>query len=178
MSKTKEQILKAAADIINTEGVFSLTLEAVAKKVGISKGGLLYHFSSKDALLEGMVRYLMQNFTTGMEATVAKDSHETGKWTRAYTTLTFSQSADDIHINTAFLAAVATKPELLKFMVERLQQIHENIENDNISPTIATVIRLAVDGMYFNQLYGMDLQKDTREEVLHYLIALTKEKKQ
>jgi len=172
---TKEQILRAAAEIINNEGVFSLTLEAVAKKAGISKGGLLYHYPSKDVLLEGMVNYLMQSFVNDMNVTVREDTCEKGKWSRAYIALTFNQEKEDIDMNTAFLAAVATNPELLKPMVKSLQEVHTNIENDKINPIISTVIRLAVDGMYFNQLYGMNLEKDTREKVINYLNSLTME---
>lgn len=174
-TETKEQILRAAAEIINVEGVFSLTLEAVAKKAAISKGGLLYHFPNKDALLEGMVNYLMQGFVNGINSAVNEDTCEKGKWIRAYTLLTFNQL--DVEMNTAFLAAVATNPELLKLMADRLQELHNHIENDNINPIISTVIRLAVDGIYFNQLYGMNLKEDTREKVLNYLISLTKEEK-
>lgn len=176
-TETKEQLLKAAARIINTEGVFSLTLEAVAKNAGVSKGGLLYHFPSKDALLKGMVDYLMQGFTDQMKSAVNKDMCEKGKWTRAYTTLTFNQSDDDLDMNTAFLAAIATNPKLLKSMSKSLQELHLHIENDTIDPIVATVIRLAADGMYFNQLYGMHLQEDTRNNVLQYLISLTEEKR-
>lgn len=172
---TKEQILRAAAEIINMEGIFSLTLEAVAKKAGVSKGGLLYHFPSKDALLEGMVNYLMQSFVNDMNATVNEDICEKGKWIRAYTTLTFNQEKEDIDMNTAFLAAVATNPDLLKVMAKDLQELHAHIENDGIAPIVATIIRLAVDGMYFNQMYGLDLREDTREEVLKQLISLSKE---
>ena len=175
---TKENILKATAKIINEDGVFSLTLEAVAKVAGVSKGGLLYHFPSKEALLEGMVHYLLCGFSDDMEKTVASDNAEKGKWTRAYTTLTFKQEKDDIDMNTAFIAAVATKPELLKPMSKQLQSIHAHIENDNIDPIVATIIRLAVDGMYFNQLYGLELKDSTRKQVLQYLISLTKEENQ
>lgn len=173
--ETKELILRAAAHIINTDGVCSLTLEAVAKNAGISKGGLLYHFPSKDALLKGMVDYLLQGFVGEVESTVNEDICEKGKWTRTYTTLTFNQLDKEIDMNTAFLAAVATNPELLKPMAKYLQELHLHIANDNIDPIISTVVRLAVDGMYFNQLYGMNLQEDTRKEVLKYLISLTKE---
>ncbi|WP_414715009.1 hypothetical protein [Sporomusa sp.] len=38
-----------------------------------------------------------------------------------------------------------------------LQVLHAHIENDHIDPTLSTVIRLAVDGMYFNQLHGINL---------------------
>jgi len=172
---TKTQILKAVANIINTDGVCSLTLEAVAKSAGISKGGLLYHFPNKDALLTGMVDYLLQGFIDEMESTVDEDICEKGKWTRAYITLTFNQLDSEIDMNTAFLAAVATNPELLKPMTKYLQELHSHIENDNIDPIISTVVRLAVDGMYFNQLYGMNLQQDTRKEILKHLISLTKE---
>lgn len=174
---TKANILKATAKIINEEGIFSLTLEAVAKVAGVSKGGLLYHFPSKEALLEGMVNYLLCGFADDMGKTVLADNVEKGKWTRAYTNLTFEQEKDDIDMNTAFLAAVATKPDLLKPMAEQLQKIHVNIENDNIDPIIATIIRLAVDGIYFNQLYGIELKDSTRQQVLQRLIALTKEEK-
>lgn len=54
----KKSILNAAADIVKEEGVAKLTLEAVAKKAGLSKGGLLYHYSSKEALIKGMVQDL------------------------------------------------------------------------------------------------------------------------
>ena len=175
-TETKEQILRAAAEVINTEGVLSVTLEAVAKKAAISKGGLLYHFPNKDALLEGMIDYLMQSFVSGMNSAVNEDPCERGKWVRAYTVLTFNEL--NVEMNTAFLAAVATNPELLKIMAERFQELHARIEDDNIDPIIATIVRLAADGMYFNQLYGLNLQEDTREKILNHLISLTRGEKQ
>jgi AcrR family transcriptional regulator len=177
MSKkeTKEQILKAAAAVINTEGVLALTLDAVAKNAGISKGGLLYHFPSKDALLAGMVDYLMQGFAADVESAVKEDTCEQGKYTRAYASITFNELDRELDMNTAFLAAIATNPQLLKPMAAYLQELHTHIENDNIDPILSTIIRLAVDGMYFNQLYGMNLQEDTRKKVFKHLMSLTQE---
>ena len=45
----------ATSQIVQCKGVAKLTLEAVAKEAGVSKGGLLYHFSNKEALIEGMI---------------------------------------------------------------------------------------------------------------------------
>ncbi|RCW78741.1 TetR/AcrR family transcriptional regulator [Phyllobacterium bourgognense] len=47
---TADQILDGAEEVLLANGVTGLTLNAVAEKVGISKGGLLYHFPSKEAL--------------------------------------------------------------------------------------------------------------------------------
>ncbi|PMB02210.1 hypothetical protein CEN49_26140, partial [Fischerella thermalis CCMEE 5273] len=40
---TREVILKSANQIVKEQGFTSLTLDAVAKHAGVSKGGLLYH---------------------------------------------------------------------------------------------------------------------------------------
>ena len=59
---TRDLLLSAACSIL-MEGEEVLTLDAVAKRSGISKGGLLHHFHSKDALIEGTVAELIRQFT-------------------------------------------------------------------------------------------------------------------
>lgn len=172
---TKRRILRAAARVINTNGVLALTLEAAAKEAQVSKGGLLYHFPSKDALINGMNDYLLQGFTDEVEAAAHADSGEKGKWTRAYTAITFNQLDSEVDMNIAILAAAATNPALLESVATRLQKLHDHMEQDGIDPILSTIVRLAVDGMYFNQLYGMRLAEDVREKVLDSLIGLTKE---
>jgi AcrR family transcriptional regulator len=51
----RERALDAFETILLADGERSATLEATAKAAGISKGGLLYHFASKDELAEGML---------------------------------------------------------------------------------------------------------------------------
>ena len=48
---TKTRILSAAEAIVLERGVPALTLDAVAESAGLSKGGLIYHFESKEALI-------------------------------------------------------------------------------------------------------------------------------
>lgn len=47
-------ILDAAEAVIREDGAAGLTIEAVARKAGVSVGGLQYSFRSKDALIAGM----------------------------------------------------------------------------------------------------------------------------
>ena len=51
---TRQQIIHAAFALIRREGVARLTIEAVAQEAGLSKGGVLYHFRSKEALIQAM----------------------------------------------------------------------------------------------------------------------------
>lgn len=174
-SDTRQKILRAAAHVINTKGVLALTLEAVAKEAKISKGGLLYHFHSKEDLMKGMNDFIMHTFFSELEDVANDDPCHKGKWTRAYTNITFNQLDNEFDMNLAFLSAIATNPDRVKSMARDLRVLQNYIENDQINPIISTVIRLAVDGMYFNQLYGLNLKEDVRVQVLSYLLSLTKE---
>ena len=56
-AQTPEVILDAAEALIRREGAARLTIDAVAAEAGLSKGGVMHHFASKDALIAAMVRH-------------------------------------------------------------------------------------------------------------------------
>ena len=51
----REKILHATVQVAIRDGVMAMTLDAVAQEAGVSKGGLLYHFRSKDDLIAAML---------------------------------------------------------------------------------------------------------------------------
>lgn len=51
-------MLDAFESILIEDGERTATLDATAKAAGVSKGGLLYHFASKDELAAGMIARL------------------------------------------------------------------------------------------------------------------------
>jgi len=55
---TRDRLLDAFETLLVTAGSRSATLDAVAAQAETSKGGLLYHFHSKDELVEGMLERL------------------------------------------------------------------------------------------------------------------------
>ncbi|HEX2186239.1 MAG TPA: TetR/AcrR family transcriptional regulator, partial [Chloroflexota bacterium] len=84
-AETRQAILQGAARVIREAGVGHLTLEAVAQEAGVSKGGLLYHFPSKDALISGMLAQLMEDFTADIARELAREPGAApGRWLRAY----------------------------------------------------------------------------------------------
>ncbi|WP_018182806.1 TetR/AcrR family transcriptional regulator [Kaistia granuli] len=52
----REALLDAADRVIAKVGVINLTIDAVAREAGVSKGGVLYSFGTKDALIEAMLQ--------------------------------------------------------------------------------------------------------------------------
>ncbi|MBN8999427.1 MAG: helix-turn-helix transcriptional regulator, partial [Rhizobiales bacterium] len=51
----RERILDAAVNVAHEVGPAHLSLDAVAERAGVSKGGLLYHFPTKQDLLKALV---------------------------------------------------------------------------------------------------------------------------
>ncbi|MBP1154831.1 MULTISPECIES: TetR/AcrR family transcriptional regulator [unclassified Paenibacillus] len=168
--------MKSAALIIRNEGVTSLTLEAVAKKAGISKGGLLYHFPNKDALITAMVSQIMDSYVNSIQSRADSDEQASGKWCRAYVQDTFQHLEGKQDMSTGLLAAIVLHPGLLKQLQEQYEIWQRTMENDGMDPVLATIIRLAADGLWFNEMLGLTpVKEELRERVLSKLIGLTKE---
>lgn len=53
--RSREEILAAARSVMLRQGIAGMTLDAVAREVGVSKTALYYYFASKDALIFELV---------------------------------------------------------------------------------------------------------------------------
>ncbi len=175
---THKQILEAANRIIQREGVAHLTIEAVAKEAGLSKGGVLYHFRSKEALVEGLISFHIEGFTHDLTEALNENGLETGRWTRAYihastssTTEGLSQEAAAI---TGLIAAIATNPQLLNPLREQYDEWQKRAEHDGLAPALATILRLAVDGLWLADMFGFaPPQGELREDVIAAMLKLS-----
>lgn len=61
-------ILEAGSRVVQRGGVTALTYESVAQEAGLTKGGLLYHFPSREALLLALHEYVAGQWEAAMEA--------------------------------------------------------------------------------------------------------------
>lgn len=171
----KELILEAAAALINEEGVEKMTLEAVAKKAGVSKGGLLYHFPGKQELIEGLVESLTVGFMEKLNEQAEAEDDQVGKWGRAYVGATFGAEDESGMSNmlAALPAAMFTDPQLLDRVREQYEEWQKLIENDGIDPMKATILRLAVDGLWYAELFRVappdpEMRRKVRDELMSW----------
>lgn len=174
---TCARILSAAEDLVVREGVGKLTLEAAAHEAGVSKGGVLYHFHSRAALVAAMV----ERFVLGFEEDLARygaNGGEPGDFTRAWVRATLAPDAGERErrLGAALLAGVTADPELLAPLRHRYDAWQQAIEGDGLPLQVATVIRLAADGLWFSDLFSLaPLSGKKRSTVGRRLIAMTRE---
>jgi AcrR family transcriptional regulator len=157
--------------------VRGLTLEAVAREAGVSKGGLLYHFASKDELLTGMVGEFVELIEGRMSESAAADDAP-GAWTRGYLEAsTVDRAGDDPmdRLATAMLAAGAANTDLLAPLHDRQAAWQRRQRDDGIDPATAAIVRLAADGLWMNDLFGLEVvSDDERAAVIERLRAMTR----
>jgi AcrR family transcriptional regulator len=177
-TSTRERILEAAEDVVLTDGVAALTLEKAAARAGMSKGGVLYHFPGRAALVSAMVQRLAERFDAGLAAHRVDDGP--GSLARAYVRECFAAptGADEQRteqLGAAVLAAIACEPELLRPLREAFAGWQRDVEAEAVDPVRATIARLAADGLWLCELFGFaELGNGLREQVRTELERMTR----
>jgi AcrR family transcriptional regulator len=172
---TRGQILGAAVSLVRREGVSGLTIERVAGEAGLSKGGVFYHFPSKEALIEGMIGRALEDADREIGRLASSEAGVPGGFARAYARATFGKQGDPyLDVGGGLLAAVANDPGLLEPLRARYGVWQERLARDGIDPATATLVRLAADGLWFADLFGFAPPKGRlRKELLAALLSLT-----
>ncbi len=155
---TKDRIIDAAEEVVLRDGVARLTLEAAAAEAGLSKGGVLYHYPTRDALVAGMVNKIIEEFDHDIDRLLEGDDGA-GRFTRAYIRATMAPSSPrpdrEDRLGAALIAAAAAEPALLVPLQRAADRWQRRLEHDGLDPTVATVLRLACDGLWMCDLFGL-----------------------
>ena len=168
----RDRILEAALAVALREGAGNLTLDSVAAEAQVSKGGLLYHFPDKQSLLTGVLEAALQRFDGAMQTMMVADTHP-GSAVRAYAAATDEPAAALPELFPALFAASALSPELLQPAREHFERWQARMDDDGVDPVDATLVRLAADGLWLSDAYGLaPVTGDRRRQVLQRLAEL------
>jgi AcrR family transcriptional regulator len=161
----KEAMLDAAEEIVVESGAAHLTLDAVAERSGVSKGGLMYHFPTKDALLTAMMQRMMDvldEYRQKARATLSGEDKEnhllveilsgqlmSGKFTR---------------LSAALLAVGANRPELAKpFSEKHRDRLQKEIVADRPFER-ASILFLADLGLHFLEIFNFSFYDEAQRD--------------
>jgi AcrR family transcriptional regulator len=161
----RAELLDAAVAVIRRDGAQALTLDAVAAESGTSKGGVLYHFGSKRALVDGLIAHWLDNF----EAKLEGEDFAT-HYVRA---CDLSRVGPDVATSEfGLLAALIEEPRVLEAARERygawMERMFDAVPRDD-----AWLLRLAADGLWYADLLGIAApQGEDRRRLIERLVAL------
>jgi AcrR family transcriptional regulator len=148
--RVRRAILESAATVAAAEGFTGLSLDAVARAAGITKGGLIHHFPSKQLLLDAICAGLIATLDERMEAQMAGDPVEWGRFTRAYVALALSVSSTAVDARDPWVALCAAAIHIPELQYAWSFWIQRRLERHRVSDSDADlqVARLAADGAW------------------------------
>jgi AcrR family transcriptional regulator len=170
---TRDDIIDAAMAIVRDQGVGKLTLDGAAVAAGLSKGGVLYHFRSKDALVEGMVERLIGQCEALQQRHYAGLPEGPNRWLKAMVAASFdAEGPSNDPVGNAILAAVALNPKLLGPFQAKYREWLARVEQDSSQPGLGILLLLAMDGLWLQDMLGMRIfDEDRRRELCRCAFA-------
>lgn len=174
----REKVLDAFQRLLIEHGERETTLDAVARSAGVSKGGLIYHFNSREALIEGLL--------TRLEALADEDlalMNTAPDGPVAYYVRTSAQA--DSPLDLTMIAATRLLQRSHSRTRQVLAAVHDRWYRSLLTavgaPAVARLVMLVGYGMYYNASLAGDeaaelpqLSQEGVEDVIGLVLELIK----
>lgn len=168
----RANLLASAAELISERGLSNITLDLVAVQAGTSKGGLIHHFSSKQALFEELCRDVLKEYEENIDHFIAEDPDPRGRCIRAYIRATVKpdKKYDYVKLFNAFALEMKQYPGVCQIYQDWYESQLRKMGNGPISMK-ARMLMYSVDGIWveeLTQVYGSTPTE--RKAFVEYLI--------
>ena len=165
----RQKIIDASRAIVRERGAGALTFDEISQVSGVTRGGITYHFPTKQALLRGLVdddvRQWKQVEADNQPEGTSAEMGELIGFIRAHT----NEDPDRRRFVSGMLSAVTLDPPILdparEFERDRMAAIEWNEKNLKLQ-----MLRYAAIGIFWSQLFGCpDLPADVRRQLVALL---------
>lgn len=174
---SKDAILDAVEQIVAQRGAAHLTLEAVAKQCGISKGGLIYNFPTKECLIQAMLARFMARLE-GLRTDARRQLPCVPATNELMVEIlaTLAQSSRGLRVHAGLLAVIANEPSLLGHLRDQARVRFREVTSCAADPDDAAILFFAAFGLHFHDILEMSLvTKHQRRRLRDRLLGMAGE---
>ncbi len=156
----RDRVLDAYETLLVDGAGVTVTLDAVAEAAAVSKGGLLYHFPSKDALVAGLADRLRSRAADDVARLRAAPEGPVAYWVRTANSDAVSGIGRTYQ---ALLGLAGTGQAAARAVIAEVERGWTTALEDLIAdPVVARLVRLVGDGLYLEGLTGLPGAGDDR----------------
>lgn len=167
--EVRNRILEAVNRVVATKGVGKTTVDAIAREAGMSKGGVLHYFSSKQDMLLGIVDLYEERFLARRDQLAATLPPTPHRLLKATVTLMIEDFDSTFPGTTSMLDNTAVRKRVGVMKRRFFEEISAGIYN---SEMVALVL-YALDGMWMNfQFNPMAIPVPVHRRALTALVNL------
>ena len=164
--KSRRKILEAAEDLVLERGPGNISIEAVAVRAGLSKGGVLYHFHTKADLLKALVAQHVETTRARTEAALEAGGGAPNVLAAALLDAYREERASPVPPASGVLAAVAEHPDFLDPLRAHHAETVARLGAHSADRDLAMIVFLALEGLKSLRLFGFDVLDRGGEDAL------------
>jgi TetR/AcrR family transcriptional repressor of bet genes len=153
----KQQLIEATMDCIDKLGLSQTTLARIAERAGISQGNVVFHFHSKDELLDQTLQYLTDEYRENWLSAVEAAPPDAYSQLRALVAASFTAricNRRKISLWFAFWGESRSRPNYMRICgnndtaySDQVKLLCNKIEMDCAARLPASTAALAIEGM-------------------------------
>lgn len=170
----RSKILEAAIRVIDRDGVTAVTFDSVAAEAEVTRGGMMYHFKTRDALIQAINQHLADSWEANLLANAGKPAEEATIDER-YAAYVRTSANLATRAELLFCLEGAKNPELTVPWHRLLGSWAAPAPEDTADPQALArfIARLAADGLWiYESLSNRPLPVAVRQRVTQQLNAV------
>lgn len=172
---SRTRILEAATELAREMGPGNLSLDAVAHRAGLSKGGLLYNFPSKAKLMEALVEHHITQNRDALERARERFTDSPNRLALAIVEVFRQECGEKEPPGSGVLAAIAENPCFLDPIRCFQQQLVERLKAESDDSELALMVFLVIEGLRCLKLFEIDaVTRQEAEAILDRLSELVR----
>jgi AcrR family transcriptional regulator len=154
--RSRNAAIQAALTIIARDGPGRLTLDAIARESGLSKGGLMHQFRTKEAVLKALLEHQIDYFEKFAQNYLTEvGSLQPEAYLSAQIATSREATTERYSVAFAIVAALAEEPDLLSIAREIDAKKIERIKAEAVDPELAMLRWVAAKGLALTALFGL-----------------------
>ena len=163
-ASNRDALLDALEHIISEGSVHGVTLDGVAARAGITKGGLIYHFKSKEMLLHALVERMRMRLDAHCVDPDMSPRLALRKFLIARIHYAFALSAQEKKVMANLLAAASSYPALMAPVKAMYEGGIEGLARVEGTAGMALSVWTALDGFVLLEMLGVRHFSATEKE--------------
>ncbi|WP_338700161.1 TetR/AcrR family transcriptional regulator [Bradyrhizobium sp. 26S5] len=165
--RSRNAALEAAITIVTRDGPGRLTLDAIARESGLSKGGVMHQFRTKEAVLRALLEQQMAHFEEFSNRYIEKARETTDQPELAAQIATLREAISTPRAGAfALLAAMNENPELMAMPRDVDVKKIALMKAEARDPDLALLRWAAARGLLLSSLFGLSSLSDAERDRL------------
>jgi AcrR family transcriptional regulator len=154
--RSRKAAIQAALTIITRDGPGRLTLDAIARESGMSKGGLMHQFPTKEAVLRALIEHQVEFFENFSRRYLAEQGADGPEPRLAAQLATIRQSITEPNVVApAVIGVLAGEPGLMSDVLKSTTEKLDAVREEAADPDLACLRWAGAMGLALSSMLGI-----------------------